>query len=66
MFFITLYLLPIGSYPLSRSRRVATPSPTRRGRSSAQGPGAFLKTGGDYLALMFSQIITIIDWTFRG
>jgi len=41
-FFITLYLLPIGSYPLSRSRRVATPSPTRRGRSSAQGPGAFL------------------------
>ena len=61
MFFITLYLLPIGSYPLSRSRRVATPSPTRRGRSSAQGPGAFLKQGRNYLPRT-----SLIDWTFRG
>ena len=60
-FFITLYLLPIGSYPLSRSRRVATPSPTRRGRSSAQGPGAFLKQGRNYLPRT-----SLIDWTFKG
>ena len=32
------------SYPLSRSRRAETPSPTSNGRSSAHGPLAFLRT----------------------
>ena len=34
----------LSSYPLSRSRRAETPSPTSNGRSSAHGPLAFLRT----------------------
>ena len=33
----------LSSYPLSRSRRAETPSPTSNGRSSAHGPLAFLR-----------------------
>ena len=39
-----IYLLPVVSYPRSRSRRAETPSPTSKGRSSAHGPVAFLRT----------------------
>ena len=30
------------------------------------GAGRLPENGGNYLPRMFSQIITIIDWTFRG